>query len=108
MDTIESIAALTQNGKYVESWKPSFEKFIPIGDTYKPKNYLLQFPIWIQADQAVRLMFSSNNSVDGAVFDICEYFSFDAMGWNQFLKLFCFFLTFSIISYEPRVLRHRR
>lgn len=67
------IVVLSQNGKYVESWEPSFKEFVPIADKYRPVNYVLQFPVWIQAARDVHIFFSSNNSVDGGIFDICEY-----------------------------------
>lgn len=65
-------AALSQNGKYVESWEPSFKEFIPVGNTYKSEKYMLQFPVWIQATRDVRILFSSNASLDGGNFDIRE------------------------------------
>lgn len=49
---------------------------MPIDDKYKPKGYLLQFPVWIQAERGVRIVLSSNSSLNGAVFDLREYSRF--------------------------------
>lgn len=70
---IRSITVLSDNGQYVESWSPWLEAFKPIDDKYKPTGYLLQFPVWIQAEHGVRIVLSSNSSLNGAVFDLREY-----------------------------------
>lgn len=83
------IKMLTMHGKYYEAWNNTFTNIIQVEDVYRPKGYVLRYPVYVQGFKDTRILLSATPNPYSNLeqtYQICKYL--DIHGQNFLCNIF--------------------